>query len=628
MEQFPFPESFWSTPFTALPGVTTRIDLPSADVVVVAFGGPVNQAVNVVSDSNVSVFAAIENSERSDNACILPVSLLGNQYYLMDYDLCQSFSEFMVVAQGCKDSVEIIPSQDVTVGGFHPANVPYTEVLQTGQVLVVQSDGDLTGSMVQSLNHAETGVMAGANWNCVTCSGTANPFYEEIYPINTWGKTFVFLPTAQAQDQCRVLSEQNGTVVTFSTGSGPNAVTLNAGQYYDTTINYASPVYISGTNPISVGRFLRTGSCNNYYIFNPTGKGDPSQVMEDACEQMFLDSTSFYVSRTPDIDSIYVQIVTRTPDMGGVFLDHVNIASYFNVLGPNPAYAYASLTILPGSHVLTTTGKGFVAYTCGLGFEDAMAAPAGVYLKEINISITATNPSACAASDGTATANASGIPPFLYSWSNGQTTQTATGLSAGIYTVTVSDSDCVPHKDTAVINLSGHSGFTASVADTNPNCSNPKGVSTVFPSGGSAPYTYSWSNGETSKTATGLTAGSYTCTITDKNGCKYFATTNIIGYSPPSIGISPYNDSICGDSSTFLHVFGINTNIYKWTPAASGLSCYTCPSPTASPTVTTTYTISGIDSNGCSASTSVTIYVLPTARPIITGKDSICIGQP
>ena len=620
------PGSLWSTPFTAVPAVTTRIVLPPSDVVVVAFSGPVNQAVNVVADSDVSVFAAIEYSERSDNACILPVSLLGNQYYIMDYSLCQSFSNFMVIAQGCKDSVEIIPSQDITVGGFHPAGVPYTEVLQTGQVLLVQSNSDLTGSMVQSLNHAETGVIAGANWNCVTCSGTANPFYEELYPINTWGQNFVFLPTAQAQDQCRVLSEQNGTVVTFFTNSGSNIQTLNAGQYYDTAINYASPVYINGTKPISVGRFLNTGTCNEYYITNPTGKGDPSQVMEDANEQMFLDSTSFYVSRTPDIDSTYVQIVTRTPDMGNVFLDHINIGSYFNVLIPNPAYAYASLTILPGSHVLTTTGKGFVAYTCGLGFEDAMAAPAGVYLKEINITVAATNPSSCAASDGTATANATGIPPFLYTWSNGQTTQTATGLSAGIYTVTVSDSDCVPHKDTAIVNLSGHSGFTASVMDTNPNCSNAKGKSTVNPTGGTSPYTYNWSNGETTQTATGLTAGTYTCTITDKNGCKYFATTSITAYSPPVIGVSPYTDSVCGVTTTPLHVFGLNTNVYNWNPNI-GLSCNVCQSTIASPSVTTTYTVSGVDSNGCSASTTITIWVLPAPKPIITGKDSICLGQ-
>ncbi len=615
----------WSTNFTAVPGITTRIVLPPNDVVVTSFTSPVNQAVNVVADSNVSVFAAIEYSERSDNSCILPVSLLGNQYYVMDFSLCQSFSQFMIIAQGCKDSVEIIPSQNITVGGSHPAGVPYTEVLQPGQVLLVQADSDLTGSMVMSLNHSETGVIAGSNWNCVYCAGTANPFYEELFPINTWGENFVFLPTAQAQDQCRVLAEQNGTVVTFFTNSGTNVQTLNAGQYYDTSVIYDTPVYINANKPVSVGRFLQSGECNFYYTTNPTGKGDPSEVIVDANEQMFLDTISFYVSRTPDVDSTYIQIVTRTADKNSVFLDNVNIGAFFSTLIPNPVYSYCSLTILPGSHTLTTTGQGFLAYTCGLGFEDAMAAAAGVYLQEININTTVTNPSTCSANDGTATVTASGIPPFLYLWSNGQTMQTATGLSAGIYTITVTDSDCVPHKASATVNISGHSGYTATVTDTNPGCSHSLGNSTVYPSGGTAPYTYSWSNGETTQTATGLSAGSYTCTVTDNVGCKYFAVTRIINYLPPGIGIAPYNDSVCGVDSAFLHVYGLNTNVYHWSPA-TGLSCNVCPSPVATPSVTTTYTISGVDSNGCSASATVTIAVLNSPKPVITGKDSICAG--
>jgi len=621
------PGAAWSTNFTAVPGLTTRIVVPSADVVVASFNAPTNQAVNVVADSNVSVFAAIEFSERSDNTCILPVSLLGNEYYIMDFTLCQSFSEFMVVAQGCKDSVEIIPTGHIVVGGDHPAGVPYTVVLQPGQVFLVQSDTDLTGSIVKSLNHSETGVIAGSNWNCSYCNGTANPFYEEQFPINAWGENFVFLPTSQAQDQCRVMAQQNGTTVTFYTAAGNNVQTLNAGQYYDTTVAYSSPVFINGTNPISVGRFLRTGQCNNYYITNPTGKGDPAEVMEDATEQMFLDTITFYVSRTPDIDSTYIQVVTRTADVNKIFLDNVNIGAFFNTLVPNPTYAYTSLTILPGSHTLTTTGQGFVAYTCGLGFEDAMAADAGVYLQEIKINVTGNSPSSCLASDGNATANVSGIPPYLYLWNNGETTQTATGLSAGIYTVTVTDSDCVPHKATASIIINGKNGYSASVTDTNPGCQYVYGKSTAYPTGGTAPYTYSWSNNETNQTATGLSAGSYTCTITDNTGCKCFVVTNIISYLPPGIGIAPYNDSSCGPPNDQLHVYGLNTGIYHWAPN-SGLSCNVCPSPTATPTVTTTYTISGADSNGCTASTTITLTVLNTPKPLVRGQDSICQGSP
>jgi len=617
----------WSQNFTAVAGIQTRIVVPSADVVVSSFSAPTNQAVHVIADSNISVFAAIENSERSDNSCILPVAELGNEYYIMDFSLCQSFSEFMIVAQGCRDSVEITPTHNITVGGNHPIGVPYTEVLQPGQVFLVQCDSDLTGSKIRSLSHSETGVIAGANWNCVTCAGTANPFYEELFPDNTWGSDYVFLPTAKAEDRCRVLSEKNGTVVTFNTNFGPNIHTLNAGQYYDTAVDDSAPVYISATNPITVGRFLQTGSCNSYYITNPTGKGDPSEVIEDATNQMYLDSITFYVSRTPDMDSTYIQVVTRTVDKNTIFLDGVNIGAFFKTLIPKPTYAYTSLTILPGSHTLISVGgQGFVAYACALGFLDALACDAGVYLQEINLNLSGTSPSSCSAHDGSATAIVTGIPPFLYTWSNGETTQTATGLKAGIYTVTVTDSDCVPHKAAGTVIINGKVGYSASIVDTNPSCKDSLGKSTAYPTGGTPPYNYSWSNGETSQTATGLNPGTYTCTVTDNTGCLCFAITKIIKSVPPGIGIAPYNDSSCGRRSQLLHVYGLNTGIYNWAPH-TGLSCYQCATPTANPAVTTTYTISGSDSNGCSASATITLAVLAAPVPIIKGKDSICQGD-
>ncbi len=620
------PGAAWSQTFTVVAGVSTRIVLPSVDVVVASFNAPTSQAVHVVADSNIFVFAAIENSARCDNTCVLPVPLLGNQYYIMDYDLCQSFSEFMIAAQDCKDSVEIIPTHSITVGGNHLGGVPYTEVLQPGQVFVVQCDSDLTGSMVMSLNHAETGVFAGANWNCVYCSGTSNPFYEEMLPINTWGTDYVFLPTWQAQDQCRVLSEQNGTVVTFHTGLGLNIQTLNAGQFYDTTVLYATPVYISATNPISVGRYMRTDACNNYYVNNPGGIGDPAEVILNSNSQMYLDSIAFYVSHTPDIDSTYIGIVTRTADRNAIYLDGVDVGALFNVLGPNPTYAYASFNVLQGSHKITSTGQGFLAYSCGLGQIDATACDAGVFLQEININVTSTVPSSCGASDATATAFPTGISPFKYLWSNGQTAQTATGLKAGIYSVTVSDSDCVPHKATATVNITSKVGYTASVVDTNPSC-RARGSSMANPSGGTSPYTYSWSNGATSQKDTGLIPGTYTCVITDHVGCKYFFTTTISNTPPPTLGFFPSHDSICQGNTTVLHVYGVNANKYSWTPN-KGLSCYNCDEPTAGPNSTTTYTVSGIDSDGCSASASITIFIYPSPKPIITGKDSICPGYP
>ncbi len=122
------------------------------------------------------------------------------------------------------------------------------------------------------------------------------------------------------------------------TGLGNNIQTLNAGQYYDTTVNYSGPVFISASSPISVGRFLRTATCNLYYVTNPASLGDPAEAVVAPDEEMFSRLLRFLCKPySCDFDSAYVQIVTRTADVNSVFLDNINIGAYFAALCAQPA---------------------------------------------------------------------------------------------------------------------------------------------------------------------------------------------------------------------------------------------------------------------------------------------------
>jgi gliding motility-associated-like protein len=632
------PLGSWSSNFTVTPNAVTAITIPASQVIqpTGGFGSPANMGIHITSNDNISVFAAIEFTYRSESTAVLPVTILGNQYYVMNYKpLGFNFGSygtfsFLIVAQDCKDSVEITPAKNLTIGGSHSAGVPFTVVLQSGQTFLVQSDSDLTGSMVRSLNNSETAVIAGSLFNSVGCSGTGNPFYEELFPVNTWGENFVFLATPHAYDQCRVLAQQNNTTVSFFTGSGTNVINLNAGQHYDTAINYTSPVYISSNNPISVAKFLRTagssGSCNMYYGSNPNQIGDPSEVMVDAIEQMHLDSVAFTADSLPDQrDSAYLEVITRTVDTNTVTLDGGHIGGIFATLGPNTTYSCAVKKIPFGPHKLLTTGQGLLAYYTNLAVWESASNDAGVYLKEISVSTATTLPSSCSASDGTATANASGIAPFTYLWSNGQTTQTATGLSAGTYTVTVSDEDCVPHWDTGVVVLQGEAGFTVSVTDTIPSCYQ-KGWVMANPTGGATPYSFSWSDGNTNQKDTGLVTGTYTCVVTDNNGCHYAVGATIVMDSALPIMVTPLIDSVCIGNSINVTASGPATS-YTWLPSA-GLSCTNCANPIATPTLNTTYTVTGMINSGCKGNASVNIKV--NSLPVINinpPKDTICLGS-
>ena len=140
----------------------------------------------------------------------------------------------------------------------------------------------------------------------------------------------------------------------------------------------------------------------------------------------------------------------------------------------------------------------------------------------------AQTPSLCFGSpSGTATVTVSGgNPAYSYLWSsNGQTTSTATGLSAAIYNVTVTEaSGCTK---SATVAITQPQTVVASMNITNStSCSANDGSISSSVSGGTQPYSYVWSNSATTSAISGLAQGTYTLTVTDFNGCtKTFTAT-------------------------------------------------------------------------------------------------------
>ena len=115
-----------------------------------------------------------------------------------------------------------------------------------------------------------------------------------------------------------------------------------------------------------------------------------------------------------------------------------------------------------------------------------------------------------------------------------QTGATLIGVSAGTYGVTLTDANgCTA---TNAIFFSDPPQLTCSVSETNPisTYGGNDGEATATPAGGTAGYTYLWSNGQTTATSIGLSNGSYTVTVTDSRGCT--STCSIIMNNPSRIG--------------------------------------------------------------------------------------------
>jgi len=118
-----------------------------------------------------------------------------------------------------------------------------------------------------------------------------------------------------------------------------------------------------------------------------------------------------------------------------------------------------------------------------------------------------------------------GTAPYTYAWSpTSQTGDTAKGLSAGTYAVTITDNNGCSIIDSVTIQ-----SLSLSLKDDTVSCGNDTGYAIVNCGGGTPPYTYLWSNGNTTAIVNGLTAGSYTVVVTDSLGCQVTDSLTVTG---------------------------------------------------------------------------------------------------
>ncbi len=145
-----------------------------------------------------------------------------------------------------------------------------------------------------------------------------------------------------------------------------------------------------------------------------------------------------------------------------------------------------------------------------------------------DLSLNVTNPLCFGDSTGTiTTAVSGGTAPYTFLWNDGDTAQHRTHLPAGTYVLTVTDANGCVISDTAVLVDPPALSLSANVTDV--DCQgNANGAMDVSVSGGTPPYQYAWSNGVNSEDLNGLSAGTYTLTVTDANGCTTSDSWTII----------------------------------------------------------------------------------------------------
>ncbi|MES2139780.1 MAG: PKD domain-containing protein [Bacteroidota bacterium] len=251
---------------------------------------------------------------------------------------------------------------------------------------------------------------------------------------------------------------------------------------------------------------------------------------------------------------------------------------------------------------LTTTGNG----TCAPGTDIVRINYVGF---NGTVSFTQTPISCYGGNNATATVNVSGgTPTYTYSWNTApaQSTPTISNLAIGTYSVTITNGLGCTSANSVTIGQPLPLALSSSI--THVTCAGgSNGAISVTPTGGTSPYTYLWSNGNTTSQISNLTSQTYSLTVTDLKACQKTATFTINQPLPITVLLLPtavncFNGN--NGSATSTVSGGTSPYTYNWSSGAT--------SPNASGLQAGTFTLSVTDIAGCTGSNS-TVITQPTA---------------
>ncbi len=276
-------------------------------------------------------------------------------------------------------------------------------------------------------------------------------------------------------------------------------------------------------------------------------------------------------------------------------------APYSFLWNPSAQITQTATNLSPGNYTVTVTDGNGCTKNASVTLNEPPTAPAVVIGSSTNVSCNG-------GSDGLATASASGgLGSYTYLWTpTAQSTVTASNLTAGVYTVRITDSNgCTAQQG---VSITQPAVLNASVLSfQNVSCrNNANGSINVIVGGGNAPYTHHWSNGATTASITGLAAATYVDTVRDSKGCATLLSHTIT--QPGSIVSLPSSSVTASNVSCFgLSDGSANVNPVGGTPAYTVTWSNGDVGNSADSLSGGLYTVHIVDGNGCTFDSTISI---------------------
>jgi IgGFc binding protein/PKD domain-containing protein len=357
--------------FNVLPGAVTTVAIPST-AALTTVDGVENRAIQVTAGAEITVYGLNRIQATTDAFLGLPVDILGTEYIVLNYRNVNvvNATQFAVVASQDATTVTITPS--VTTG-THPAGVPYTRTLNTGQAYQLRntnaSPADLSGTIVT----ADKPIAVFGSHQCANIPAgrlACDHIVEQLTPPVTWGKSFATMPLATRLngDTFRFLASTDGTQVRVN---GTLVATLNRGKLHEQII--AGPAHITSTEPILVAQYSNSSTFDGV-------TSDPFMMLIPPYEQ-FLASYTITTPATGFAPN-FVNVVAPAAAVGAITLDGTPIpASAFTAIGTS-GFSGTQRSISLGAHNLAGPLP-FGVFVYGFAGFDSYGYPGGMSLAPV-----------------------------------------------------------------------------------------------------------------------------------------------------------------------------------------------------------------------------------------------------
>ena len=480
-----------------------------------------------------------------------------------------------------------------------------------------------TAIVVNAVSQTNVSCNAGNNGAAtISASGGTGAYTYNWTPFGGTGITASALIAGTYT--CTVTDANACSAIRTFTITQPTAIVVNAVSQTNVSCN-------AGNNgAATIAASGGTGSFTyNWTPGNPTGDGTASVT------GLTAGSWTCTVTDANACSASRIITITQPTPIAVVAFSQTNVscnagnngAATISASGGTGALTYNWTPGNPtGDGTASVSGLSAGSWTCTVTDANACSALSIINITEpAAISVAAvsqTNVSCNGGSNGSATASAAGGTGTLsFNWTPyGGTASTASGLTAGTYTCSVTDANaCLASRTFTITEPTAISVLSASQTNVSCNAGN-NGAATIAASGGTGAYTYNWTPfGGTGISAAGLIAGTYTCSVTDANLCSSSLTFSITEPTAISVTIVSQTNVSCNagnnGAATISAVGGTGAFTYNWTPG----------NPTGDGTASVSelsagsFTCTVTDENGCSAFRIITITE-PT--PISVGVSS------